>query len=426
MHESFLHYLWQFQYFEKTKLSTTEGEKIEVFKPGTLNTNAGPDFSNAKLKIDGIEWAGSVEIHTQSSAWLEHKHDADPVYENVVLHVVWQYDKPIYRGDKTLLPTLVLKDRVDESLIREYKKLVNNPSSIPCKRSFPRVDALIKLSMLDKALAQRLEMKAVQVIEMLKQNHGDWQETAFQMVARNFGFKVNNEPFLQLAKALSYKTLLKHADKPAQIEALLFGQAGFLDIPVGDGHYQLLQREYRILGQKYDLLKKKLAKAQWRFMRLRPANFPTVRLAQFGALVAQQKNVFSRILEAEGYAPLLELFSVTQPEYWQDHYQFNRASAQTVAGLGESSIENIIINSVVPLLTAYGKYTDAPPIMDRALQILQQVPAERNAITKAWEQLDFPATNAFDSQALIELYNNFCQRRNCLNCTIGASLLKPS
>ncbi len=426
MHESFLHYLWQFQYFDKTGLSTTEGEKIEVFKTGRLNTDAGPDFSNANVKIDGIEWVGSVEIHTKSSVWLEHKHDIDPAYENVVLHVVWSYDKPIYRADKTLLPTLELKDRVDESLIKEYKRLVNNPASIPCKKSFHRVATLVKLSMLDKALMERMEVKSAQVMEMLKQNQGDWQETAFQVVARNFGFKVNHDPFLQLAKSLSHKVLMKHADKLVQVEALLFGQAGLLDIPVGDEYYHLLQREYRILSQKYNLSPKKLARAQWRFMRLRPANFPTIRLAQLGALVVQRKNIFSGIFESEAYAPLLELFSVTQSDYWQEHYQFNRMASQSVAGLGESSIENIVINSVVPLLIAYAKYTDAQPMVERALNILQQIPAENNAITKAWKQLDFPAATAFDSQAQIELYNNFCQRRNCLNCAIGASLLKPS
>ena len=304
MHEGFICYIWQFQYFDKKELKTAQGEKIEVFKPGIGNTHAGPDFSNAKVKIDGIDWVGTVEIHPKSSGWMEHWHDLDPAYENVVLHVVWQNDQPIYRSDKTLLPTLELKDRVDESLIIQYKKLVNTSFSIPCKKSFPQVDEVVKRSMLDRTLMQRLEAKAAQVLEILNHHHGDWQQTAFILLARNFGFKVNSDPFMQLAQSLSYKTLLKHTDKPLQIEALIFGQAGFLDIAVGDEYYQLLRREYNVLSQKYSLSTRKLKRAQWRFLRLRPANFPTVRLAQFAALVAQEKNVFSKIFEIAD-APIL-------------------------------------------------------------------------------------------------------------------------
>ena len=372
-----------------------------------------------------MDWAGSIEIHTRSSVWLEHLHDRDPAYENVVLHVVWQNDKPIYRADKTLLPTVELKDRVDQALITEYEKLVNNPSSIPCRKSISKVSELIRISMLDKALIQRLEMKAVQVTEILKQNNNDWQETAYQVVARNFGFKINSEPFLQLAQVLPYKILLKHADKPVQVEGLLFGLAGLLDVPVGDEYYQLLRREYNLLSQKYALSSRKLKKTQWRFLRLRPANFPTVRMAQFAALVIHRKNIFSKMFEIEDFHPLRRLFSTLQSEYWQNHYMFNRKSQQNVAELGDDSIDNILINSVAPLLVANGKHLDQQPLVDRAVQILQQVPAENNAIIRIWKKLGYVPKTAFDSQAMIELYNNFCQRRNCLNCAIGASLLKP-
>jgi hypothetical protein len=426
VHEGFICYIWQFQYFDKKELKTSGGEKIEVFKPGIGNTHAGPDFSNAKVKIDGIDWVGSVEIHPRASGWMEHRHDLDPAYENVVLHVVWQNDQPIYRSDKTLLPTLELKDRVDESLITQYKKLVNTSFTIPCKKSFPQVEEVVKRSMLDRTLIQRLEAKAAQVLEILRQHHGDWQQTAFILLARNFGFNVNSDPFLQLAVSLSYKTLLKHTDKPLQIEALLFGQAGFLDIAVGDAYYQLLRREYNLLSQKYGLSARKLKRAQWRFLRLRPANFPTVRLAQFAALLVQEKNAFSKIFDTTETRSLRDLFSIRQSEYWQGHYQFNRKSKQEVAGLGDSSIDHILINTVAPLLVAYGKYNDQQAAIDRAVGMLQAIPSESNTITKSWGALGQDARTAFDSQAMIELYNNFCQRRNCLNCTIGASLLKPN
>ncbi len=425
MHEAFIHYIWQFQYFNRNALTTSEGENIEVLKQGILNNHAGPDFANAKVKIDGIDWAGSVEIHTKSSEWFEHHHDQDVAYEQVVLHVVWKYDKPVYRADKTLLPTLELKDRVDGALIQEYKKLINNPSSIPCKKSFSQVAELIKLFMLDKSLMQRLETKSTRVIEILNQNKNDWQETAYQVLAGNFGFKVNSDSFFNLARALPYKILLKHADQPVQVEALLFGQAGLLDVSVGDAYYRLLQREYDVLSKKYKLAGRKLSKVQWRFMRMRPANFPTVRIAQFAALLIQRKNLFSTIFEVGDFYSLRKSFSIIQSEYWQSHYQFNRETKQRVADLGDSSVDNILINSVAPLLVAYGKYTDKQQTVDYAVNILEHVSAENNAIIKIWKKLGYTAKTAFDSQALIELYNQFCQKRNCLNCAIGASLLKP-
>ncbi len=426
MHEGFICYIWQFQYFNKKELKTSAGEKVEIFKPGISNTHAGPDFSNAKVKIDGIDWVGSVEIHLKSSGWMEHRHDLDPAYENVVLHVVWQNDKPVYRSDKTLLPTLELKDRVEESLTMQYRKLVNTSFSIPCKKSFPQVEEVVKRSMLDRTLMQRLELKAAWVLKILSQHHGDWQQTAFILLARNFGFKVNSDPFFQLAQSLSYKMLLKHTDKPVQIESFFFGQAGFLDNAVGDEYYLLLRREYNLLSQKYSLSAKKLKRSQWRFLRLRPANFPTVRLAQFAALLVQEKNVLSGIFEIADTPSLRDLFSVCQSEYWQSHYQFNRKSNQEVAGLGDSSIDNILINSVAPLLVAYGKYNDQQTVIDRAVEMLHAIPSEINTITKSWEELGYAARTAFDSQAMIELYNHYCQRRNCLNCTVGASLLKPN
>jgi hypothetical protein len=426
VHEGFICYIWQFQYFNKRELRTSGGEQIEVFSPGIGNTHAGPDFSNAKVKIDGIDWVGTVEIHPRASGWMEHRHDLDPAYENVVLHVVWQNDQPIYRLDKTLLPTLELRDRVDESLIAQYKKLVNTSFTIPCKKSFPQVGELVKRSMLDRTLLQRMEDKAAKVVEILNQHNGDWQQTTFILLARNFGFKVNSDPFSQLAQSVSYNILLKHTDRPLQIESLLFGQAGFLDTAVGDKYYQLLRREYSLLSQKYSLSARKLRRAQWRFLRLRPANFPTVRLAQFAALVAQEKNVFSKIFGISDTLSLRALFSIRQSEYWQSHYQFNRKSKQEVAGLGNSSIDNILINTVAPLLVAYGKYNDEQGIIDRALEMLHAIPSERNTITKSWAALGYVAQTAFDSQAMIELYNHYCQRRNCLNCTIGASLLKPN
>jgi Protein of unknown function (DUF2851) len=425
MHESFLSYLWQLQYFDKKELKTFDGEKIEIFNPGLLNTNAGPDFSNARMKIGPIDWIGSVEIHTISSEWYAHHHDTDEAYDNVILHLVWQQDKPIVRRDKTFIPTLELKGRVDEGLIKAYRQLTTSAFSIPCKRSLPEVNEITKLSMVEKAMMERLERKAEDVRAIYKQTGNNWEETFYQLLARNFGFKINSEPFLMLARLLPLKFLQKQADKLLQIEALLFGQAGFLEAPKGDEYYTTLRREHSLLVQKYSLLENKMSKSQWRFLRLRPANFPSLRLAQFSALLHSRQNLFSAILAVEDIKSLAHLFSVSPSVYWLHHYQFLKKSKSPVHDLGSSSIENIIINTVVPVWVAYGRMIDEQRWIDLAVEILQQLPAEENKITRAWEGSGLTSVSSFDSQGLIELYNNFCQQKNCLNCSIGASLISP-
>ncbi len=423
MNESFLHYLWQFQYFEKKELFTSEAEPLTILKTGTLNSNAGPDFFNAKVKIGELEWVGNVEIHIKSSDWFAHHHEKNSAYHNVILHVVWDNDKPVLRNGITI-PTLELKDRVDISLLHEYKKLISSPTSIACQKSFPQVDDLVKFSMLDKALMQRLETKASQAVELLKLNNNDWEETSYQLLARNFGFKVNADPFFQLSKSLPYKIIQKQ-NSLLQVEALLFGQAGMLETKTKDEYISLLFREYHLLEQKYSLSSFKLSPGQWRFLRLRPANFPTIRLAQFAALLFASKNIFSQLISIESYASIQKIFLQQQSDYWRTHYRFGKKAKGDVPELGEASIQNIVINTVAPLLVAYGKHKDEQTYIDRAVDLLQQLPAEQNKIMREWNALGLKVKNAFDSQALIELHNNFCQKRQCLNCTIGISILKP-
>lgn len=425
MSETFLHYLWQFQYFDKKELKTTVGDSLIIFKPGMLNTDAGPDFSQAKVKVDGMDWAGSVEIHIQSSGWIDHGHHEDQAYENVVLHVVWEEDKPIYRNDGTRIPALELKERVNNQLIKEYQKLINNSSVIPCEHSFKRTDSLVKLSMVDKALMKRLEDKANLVKSMLDQNQGDWEEITYQLLATNFGFKVNKEPFLQLAKALPYKIIQKHRDRPLQVEALLFGQAGFLVAKTKDEYITKLFAEYEFLSKKYSLQPSQMNPAQWKFLRLRPSNFPTLRIAQFASLLHSKKSIFSNLIEIGSYNDLQKFFKIAPSSYWQNHYRFGKKAEGLVPDFGESSADMIIINSVVPLLVAYGKAKDDWSLVDKAVNILQSIPSEKNKIVTLWKDLGYSSKSAFDSQGLIELYNNFCQHRQCLNCAIGSAILKP-
>lgn len=423
MSESFLHYLWQLQYFEKKDLLTTEGEPLAVLKTGTLNSNAGPDFFNAKIKIGEIDWVGTVEIHVKSSDWFVHRHEKDAAYNNVILHVVWENDKQVHQNHAPI-PTLELKSRVDSSLLNEYRKLINSPTLIACEKTFSKVDDLIKLSMLDKALMQRLETKANAVSELLKFNNNDWNETTYQLLSKNFGFKVNADPFFQLSKALPYKIIQKQ-NSLLQVEALLFGQAGMLETKTKDEYITALFREYHLLSQKYSLGDFRLNPGQWRFLRLRPANFPTIRLAQLAALLFYSKNIFSQIISIESNTSVQKIFTQQQSEYWKTHYRFGKKAKASVSELGEASIQNIVINTVAPLLVAYGKHKDEQAYIDRAVELLQQLPAEQNKITSQWNELGLKVKNAFDSQGLIELHNNFCQKRQCLNCSIGISILKP-
>ena len=425
MSEAFLHYLWQFQYFDKNELKTTTGETIQIFNPGYRNADAGPDFHTSRIRIADVEWVGSTEIHIQASGWMEHRHDLDPAYENVVLHVVWKNDKAIKRSDGSLLPTLELMNRVDRKFFRDYQRLVNSPETIPCAPFLPQVRDITKFSMIDKVLMGRLEIKAARIFETLHKNHNDWQETCYQLLARSFGFKVNADPFQQLAQLLPYKILRRHGDKVLHFEALLFGQAGFLEEDVDDAYYCLLKREYNLLRQKYTLSDRRLNKTQWKFLRLRPANFPTIRLAEFAALLFKWPNLFSIMLETETFEELFSIFSVKQSEYWSSHYRFFKNAKETVNFLGESSISTIIINTVVPLLVAYGKSKDDQRYVDRAVSILQQAPGESNSIITQWKTLGLKSKTAFDSQALIELQNNYCTKRRCLDCTIGVSLINP-
>jgi hypothetical protein len=276
--------------------------------------------------------------------------------------------------------------------------------------------------MMERALMQRLEDKASLVNELLKLNQGDWEETCYQLLAKNFGFKVNSDPFYQLARSLPYKIIQKQSSL-LQVEALLFGQGGMLETKTKDEYITSLFKEYKLLAQKYQLKEYRLNPAQWRFLRLRPANFPTVRIAQFAALLYSTKNIFSQLVcEASG-SSIQKLLEVDQSAYWCDHYRFGKR-AGSVPTIGESSIQNIIINTVAPLLVAYGKYKDEQSYVDKAVELLQQLPSEQNKITRTWDSLGLKVKTAFDSQSLIELFNNFCQKRQCLNCSVGISILK--
>ncbi len=422
MRESFLHFLWRTRRFDAQNLRTTENQPIEIQIVGEQNTHAGPDFFNARLRIADTIWAGNVEMHLQSSEWIAHKHSDDPAYDNVVLHVVFEEDLPILRTTGERIPCLELKGRIPPKLLENYQRLEHEQAWIPCQHFFRQVPEIVRLNWLDRLLVERLELKTTAIAEALKDTENHWEEAFYRLLARNFGLKVNAEPFEALARSLPLLTLAKHKTSLLQVEALLFGQAGFLKEPHRDEWPNELTREYRHLAHKYGL--ESLPQSQWKFLRLRPANFPTVRLAQFAALVHQSAHLFSKILETKNLRELENHFNVQLSPYWRDHFQFDKPSIKREKTLGRDFVHLIVINTIVPFLFHYGKIRDLDEPQKRALTLLEELPPEANNIVDGWVALGVPARHAFQTQALIHLKTRYCDQKRCLECAVGNAILK--
>lgn len=421
--EDFIHYTWQYQQFDKINLKTTTGHPITVLKTGFRNSNSGPDFENARVNIAGIEWVGKVEIHVKSSDWNRHQHQHDKAYDNVVLHVVWEYDMEVFRADNTPIPTFVIKDLVYADTLQKYENLIKNVAEIPCKHHLAEVSALSKISMLEKAMAHRLQQKSSGLKTILEAVNGDFEELAYRVLARNMGFKLNSEAFLRLAESLPFKIIQKHRGDLSQIEALLLGQAGFLDNPIDD-YSMTLAIEYKYLAQKYNLHSQKMQHLEWRFLRTRFGNFPTVRISQLAAILNENHGLFSLFLEDANKENIEKALQVLPSAYWQKHYDIAKVSGTKLKGIGKTSIENLLINTSVQLLAFYADVTDNHSYFEKAIGILENIKPEKNFITKIWENLGFKCTSAFDSQALIEQYNFFCAAKKCTQCPVGVEILK--
>lgn len=418
--ERLLHFIWQFQYFNRSELATTAGEPVQVHSAGQYNTNQGPDFQNAKIRIQKTTWAGHVELHVKTSDWKKHKHQGDKNYDNVILHVVWEHDTEPGELSNNL-PVLELKGRVSKILLQRYEELMNHSSFIPCEKMLGTVKAITWRSWKDRLLAERLQRKAATAEQYLQENNYHWEETFWWLLARNFGAKVNAAAFEEIARSLPVNILAKHKTQLQQLEALLFGQAGLLKEKRNDDYYNLLQREYLFLQQKYKL---QPIHQPVHFLRMRPGNFPTVRLAQLAALIQNSAHLFSKIKETVKAKDVKALFDVTANDYWHYHYRFGEATAFKKKNLGGDMMDNILINTIAPVLFAYGSYHHEEKYKDKALQWLEKTAAESNSITKGFEQLGIENKNAFDSQALIELKNEYCSKKRCLECGVGNGLLK--
>ncbi|MFB6320358.1 DUF2851 family protein [Saccharicrinis sp. FJH54] len=422
MKEDLLQFAWLYKLYSQVELLTDTNERIEVIDPGQLNHDSGPDFFNAKVKIDGTLWVGNIEIHACSSDWIRHKHHTNKQYNNVILHVVHSYDQPTYNELKNRIPTLVMQ--ISSSLVNEYNSLLMRVTAIPCGQNLHNIKEIYLFSWLTTILYEKLEKKYATICDLLLRNHNNWNETFYILLTRNFGFGINSEPFELLAKSLPLNIILKHSDSLFQVEALLFGQAGFLDEMLAeDDYYNSLRKEYLFLATKYRL--KPLERHMWHFMRLRPNNFPTVRIAQLCNLLHGQQALLSGILEAGNPDEIFQLISAEANDYWANHYRFNIAP-KTSPGkrkLGQTSKTLIILNTIVPFLFTYGKSVGKDIYVSRSLALLEKIKPEKNSIINRWGTHNIVPENAFQSQALIYLYNNYCKVKKCLSCQIGHQIL---
>jgi hypothetical protein len=416
MNEKLFQYIWQFRHFNLSELTTVENEPLQIIHPGTLNTNQGPDFLNAKIKIGNTIWAGSIELHLRSSDWKNHKHSGDKNYNNVILHVVWQDNI----GLQLPFPTLELQSKISKLLLAKYDELMNTNAFIACQNNIHKIEPFIWNAWKDRLLAERLEDKAQRIFEYIQINHNHWEETFWWLLARNFGIKVNSDAFEKIAQSLPINILAKHKNQIHQTEALLFGQAGLLETDFKEAYPSMLQKEYWFCKSKYQLTPIQIP---LHFLRMRPSNFPTVRLAQLAMLIHNSSHLFGQIRDSNSLKDVKALLNVTANDHWHYHYTLDEASAFKEKNIGTQMINNILINTIVPVLFAYGQYHKEQQYKDKALQWMEEISAEKNEITKGFVSLNVENNNALDSQALIQLKNSYCNQKRCLECAVGNKLM---
>jgi hypothetical protein len=419
MTEDFLHFVWKYGLFDREGIFADTGEEIKVFNLGEHNLDAGPDFLNTRIQIGNTTWAGNVEIHLKSSDWQSHKHHRDKAYDNVILHVVYENSQPVYRSNGEVIPTVEL--RFNPSLYDNYCRLLSQKSQLPCREKIGKVDSLIVDLWISSLVVERMQQKTGHIAGLLEQYRNNWDEVFYICLARSFGFGLNAMPFEMLARSVPLSNLMRHRGNPRQLEALLLGQAGFLEEGrLYDDYYTELRDEYLHLKNKYRL--KPLEKHLWKFLRLRPVNFPTVRIVQF-ASVLQHSGLFSHLLECSSMDDLKRFFIVKTSEYWDTHYNFETCSVRLVKRLGKEAFHTLVINTVIPFMFQYGRMTAREDLKDKALDWLQNIPAENNRYTKQWSSIVSSPDNAFNSQGILQLLKEFCSKKRCLACSVGSHII---
>lgn len=422
MQEDLLHFIWRLNKLSTDGLYTVKGEQVAILSPGTHNHLAGPDFFNASLELDGQLWAGNVEMHLKSSDWYAHHHETDDNYNNVILHVVWKDDVAVFRKDGSQIPTLELSHYVSATLLEQYQQLMEKTKRtfINCEKDFKHIDAFLVESWLHRLYIERLEQKSKLIVDLLQKSQNDWEAVLFVLLARSFGSNVNGAYFLDRAKALDFSVVRKISQDAHQLESLFFGHFGLLDdVDCSDAYFLSLRTEYKYLTTKFGLTK---CSGKPEFFGLRPANFPTIRLAQLAKLYARDAQLFSKLIQAATVQELHKVLKVGVGSYWETHFTFGKQSRQTRKMLSNTFMDLLIINAIVPLRFCYAKQFDYDWNED-LIGLVSNLPPESNSILKNFEKIGSKTGNALESQAKLELFNSYCSKNKCLRCTMGVHIL---
>ena len=421
MKEDFLHYLWKFKKFDTLNLKTSQKGELLIIKTGDYLELAGPDFFNAQITIGNQKWAGNVEIHLKSSDWYLHHHERDSAYENVILHVVWEHDTEIFRKDNTEIPVLILKDYVSPETISNYYALTSPKSWIFCEKQISQIDDFIFKNWQERLFFERLERKSKPVYDLLEETNNDWEAVLFCLLAKNFGLNTNGTSFLQMAKAIPFSIIRKESFTLLNLESLLFGCAGLLDSEKEDVYFKDLKFAYFYIIHKYQLEKNYVEPVQ--FFKHRPDNFPTIRLSQLANLYQKEQNLFSKIITLKSVKDIYEVFDVSVSLYWQNHFQFDKESPKKAKKLSKSFVDLLIINTIIPIQFAYAKVM-GEEISEDLITLLDEVSPEKNSIIEKFNSFGLKSKNAFETQSLLQLKNEYCNKNHCLKCAIGTELLK--
>ena len=417
LNEEFLYYIWQFKRW-KGELKTLSGQKIQVEKPGFRNPNAGPDFLNAQIRINGVLWAGNVEIHVKSSDWFFHKHEQDENYKKLILHVVYFHDLEELPHD---CPLLILNEKIPKELLKNFGNLQQPFEFIPCESLFSEADPFIVSTFIEALFIQRLEEKVAILRQRLALLNGDWEALLFERIAYVFGLKVNAQAFEIMAKSFPFKILQQISRKSENTEALLFGQAGFLN-DVKDDYQWELQQQYIYLKHKYNL--KEVENHLFKFLRLRPPNFPTVRIAQLAALYKFENQLFNKLIATDSFEELTKLFQkIKTTSYWDTHYNFGKESKKEVKRISKDRLQLFLLNAIIPVRYFYEQQTGNENV-EKLLELIRAMPAEQNSTVKKFKNIGAKIQNSMDSQAFLELKKNFCDQKKCLNCRIGNQIIQ--
>lgn len=421
MKEDFLHYLWKFKKFDTLNLKTTQDESITIIKTGDYLELAGPDFFNAQIAIENQKWAGNVEIHLKSSDWYVHGHEKDVAYENVILHVVWEHDIEIFGKNNREIPVLVLKDYVSPEIFSNYNALVAPKSWIFCEKDIAKIGDFTLKNWQERLFFERLERKSKFIYDLLEETNQDWEAVLFSLLAKNFGLNTNGNSFLQIAKSIPFSIIRKESFEVENLEALLLGTSGLLDEDKEDIYFTDLKLRYYYLLTKYQLEKRHIDSVQ--FFKHRPDNFPTIRLSQLANLYQKHQNLFSKLITVRSVKSASDLLSVAASLYWQNHYQFDKVSVKKPKTLSKSFLDLIIINTIIPIQFAYSNIR-GESITEELIEFMNEVTPEKNAIINKFKSFGISAKNAFETQTLLELKNEYCNNKSCLKCVLGMKLLK--